>query len=90
MTTVHDVTAAEGGADDPTLRGDLAALCLALADHPFPTHQDELIAGCISRNDPSRLVRRLAGLSRTRTYDSVDAVLADVEAGAAQDLAPPR
>ena len=57
-----------------TLARDLDDLRRVLADQPFPTHQDDLIALVVARREPARLACRLSSLSRTRTYASVDEV----------------
>ena len=91
MRTVH--AAEHGGrqgepghdgddAADVALAGDLAELRAVLADHPFPTHQDDLIAACLVANQPARLCCRLSRLSRTHTYTSLDEVCADVASAA--------
>ncbi len=88
MRTVH-AAGHTGRQDEPghdegdaALAADLAELRAALADHPFPTHQDDLIAACLVRNQPARLCCRLSRLSRTHSYASLDEVCADVEAAA--------
>lgn len=60
------------------LEPDLAALRVVLADHPFPTHQDDLLAALVGRREPVRLARRLTALSRTRAYVSLDDVCDEV------------
>lgn len=82
MTTVHagEQTVHEPG--DPALATDLALLREVLAEHPFPTRQDDLIAACLVRHQPARLCRRLAGLDRTHDYTSLDEVCAEVVATA--------
>jgi len=60
------------------VEADLSDLRLALAAHPFPSDQDHLIAGCVARRTPSRLLWRLACLSRTRTYLTLDDVCDEV------------
>ena len=79
MTTVGHVEGTAAGDADPRLGDDLADLRTALADQPFPTRQDDLIAACLSRGEPSRLACRLARLSRTRVYLSIDEVCAEIE-----------
>ncbi|GGL45191.1 DUF2795 domain-containing protein [Phycicoccus endophyticus] len=75
MSTVHGA----GGADpEATLAADLAGLRVALAEHPFPTRQDDLIAACIGRGVPARLCCRLSRLTRTREYASMAEVCADI------------
>ncbi|WP_392543853.1 hypothetical protein [Oryzobacter telluris] len=56
------------------LERDLADLRVALATHPFPTHQDDLLAHLVRRREPIRLACRVSGLSRTRSYTSLDEV----------------
>lgn len=73
------------GALDPTLEAELVELGVALAGHPFPTHQDDLLAALVAARLPARLACRLARLSRTRTYGSFDEVAADLRAGTAGD-----
>lgn len=82
MTMVHDTRGTDGDAWDPTLEADLADLRRALADHPFPAVQDDLIATCIARHEPTRLACRLSKIPRERTYASLDEVLLDVQAAA--------
>lgn len=67
---------------DPELAEDLAALRDALSSHPFPTRQDDLIAGCLGRQTPVRLCSRLSTLPHTTLYATVDEVLDDVAARA--------
>ncbi|WP_377639077.1 hypothetical protein [Oryzobacter terrae] len=74
---------AHHGADlAPDLEADLEALRVALAAHPFPTHQDDLLAVLIARHEPVRLAWRLSTLSRTRTYHSVAELIEDLRHGA--------
>ncbi len=68
--------------DDEALEQDLADLRAALATHPFPTRQDDLIAACLGRGAPVRLCSRLSTLSHSTVYLTVDDVLADVVASA--------
>lgn len=85
MTTTSDRT---GPTETPTsgeplrpdlvLEADLSALRVALADHPFPTHQDDLLALLVHRREPARLACRLSTLSRTRSYDSLDDLCAEL------------
>lgn len=82
MTTVQDRRGTDGDHGDAALDADLADLRRVLADHPFPTQQDDLIAACLGRHEPARLCCRLSKLARTRTYGSLDEVLADVRAAA--------
>ena len=67
---------------------DLADLRLALAAHPFPTHQDDLLAFLVARREPARLASRVALLSRTRTYLDVEDVCDDIRR-VGEDLAGP-
>lgn len=80
MTTVHAGEQTAHEPDDPALSADLALLRDVLADHPFPTRQDDLIAACLVRNQPARLCCRLSRLDRTHDYASLDEVCADVVA----------
>ncbi|MBR7744294.1 hypothetical protein KC207_13450 [Phycicoccus sp. BSK3Z-2] len=82
MTTVGHVEGMAADDADPRLADDLTDLRRALADHPFPTLQDDLIAACLSRGEPSRLACRLSRLSRTRVYTSLDEVCAEIELAA--------
>lgn len=82
MTMVHQVRGTDDEPEEPTLATDLEDLRRALADHPFPTRQDDLIAACLGRHEPTRLACRLSRISRTREYQDIDEVLADVAAGA--------
>lgn len=81
MTMVQD-RGTDEQPEDPTLERDLDDLRRAFADHPFPTRQDDLIAACLGRHEPTRLACRLSRISRTREYQDIDEVLADVAAGA--------
>ncbi len=79
MTMVQD-RGTDEQPEDPTLERDLDDLRRAFADHPFPTRQDDLIAACLGRHEPTRLACRLSRISRTREYTCLDEVLADVAA----------
>ncbi len=57
---------------------DIIDLRQALASHPFPTDQDHLIARCVARRSPVRLMWRLSCLSRTRSYASLDEVCVEI------------
>ncbi|QKE83053.1 hypothetical protein [Arthrobacter sp. NEB 688] len=75
MTTVHVAEEHAGSpGEDPQLAAQLEVLRAALADHPFPTHQDDLIASCLALGVPSRACCRLALLDRTLEYASLDEV----------------
>lgn len=80
MTTVHVAEGATGAGDDPLLAAHLAELRTALADHPFPTHQDDLIASCLALGTPARVCCRLSLLDRTHEYTSLDEVHAAIVA----------
>ncbi|MBM6401743.1 hypothetical protein [Phycicoccus sonneratiae] len=84
MTTVHagDQT---GHDADPALTLDLDALRAVLAQHPFPSCQDDLIAACLAAGAPARLCCRLARLDRTQRFASLEEMCAAV---AAADVAP--
>lgn len=73
--------------DGPTIEQDLAGLRIALASHPFPTRQDDLIAACLGRGEPARLCCRLSTLDHDAVYENLDEVL---DAVAAASLLPPR
>ena len=70
------------------VHGDLAHLRAVLARHPFPTGQDDLLALLVARHEPSRLLWRVAALSRTRAYASADEVC-DAIASATTRMPPP-
>lgn len=78
MTTVQPTVRGDHDDVDPALLRDLDDLRRALALHAFPGDQDDLIAGCLGRGEPARVVSRLARLTRERTYTCPDEVLADV------------
>jgi hypothetical protein len=83
MTQTSDRPATSSDADlrddlRAGLEADLTALRGALAGHPFPTHQDDLLAHLVGRREPVRLAGRVASLSRTRSYASVDEVCDEV------------
>ncbi|WP_299443735.1 hypothetical protein [uncultured Phycicoccus sp.] len=82
MTMVQQDRGTDEQPEDPTLERDLDDLRRAFADHPFPTRQDDLIAACLGRHEPTRLACRLSKISRTREYATLDEVLADVAAAA--------
>ena len=42
---------------------DLADLRAVLARHPFPTHQDDVLALLVARHEPARLLWRAAALA---------------------------
>ena len=48
---------------DVGLDTDLTELRAALARHPFPTGQDDILALLVARHEPSRLLWRAAALS---------------------------
>ncbi len=79
--TLSDVHGPPAG-DDPTIEQDLAGLRTALASHPFPTRQDDLIAACLGRGEPARLCCRLSTLDHDAVYGSLDEVLDAVAAAA--------
>ncbi len=81
MTVVEPRTV-HGHDGDPSLEQDLADLRAALGEHPFPARQDDLIAACLCRHTPVRLCSRLATLSHTTLYATLDQVLDDVAAHA--------
>lgn len=66
-----------------SLVADLAILREVLSAHAFPTSQERLMAACLARGEPARLLWRLAALSRHRTYHSPGEVLSEVRDGAA-------
>jgi len=70
------------------LEHDLAELRAALARHPFPTSQDDVLALLVARHEPSRLLWRAASLDRSRSYVSADEVCDEI-AGATDSGMPP-
>ncbi len=72
-----------------SVAADLADLRATLAHQRFPTDQDRLIATCLSRRAPSRLLWRLASLDRNRRYDSLEQVCAEVTSFARVHGVPP-
>lgn len=68
---------------------DLADLRAALARHPFPATQDDILALLVARHEPSRLLWRAAALERTRRYHSVDEVCRDIAGSSGQRMPPP-
>lgn len=83
MTMVDDARGTDDVGADATLTTDLADLRRALQDHPFPTTQDDLIAACLARHEPTRLACRLSRLPRERRYATLDELLVDVSTAAA-------
>lgn len=71
------------------LDADLAELRAVLARHPFPTTQDDILALLVARHEPSRMLWRVAALSRTRVYHSADAVCGDIAHVADTGMPPP-
>ncbi len=63
---------------DGSVEADLRDLRVVLSPRSFPTDQDHLIACCLARRVPSRLLRRLGCLNQARTYASVDEVCTEV------------
>lgn len=88
MTMVDDARGTDDVSADPALAADLDDLRRALQEHPFPASQDDLIAACIARHEPTRLACRLAKLPRERRYATLDELLDDVTAVA--ELSAPR
>jgi hypothetical protein len=82
LMTMVEPDAVTGAIVDDALAGDVEELRRALAGHPFPAQQDDLIAALLGRHEPARLSCRLSTLSRTAVYASLDDVLAAVEAAA--------
>jgi hypothetical protein len=68
---------------------DLADLRAALARHPFPATQDDILALLVARHEPSRLLWRAAALDRTRAYHSLDAVCDEIARSAGVGMPPP-
>ncbi|PKW26989.1 DUF2795 domain-containing protein [Phycicoccus duodecadis] len=83
MTMVDDTRGTGDVSADVALAADLADLRHALQDHPFPASQDDLIAACLARHEPTRLACRLSRLPRERRYATLDELLDDVAAVAA-------
>lgn len=71
------------------LDADLAELRVRLARLPFPATQDDTLALLVARQAPSRLLWRVAALSRTRTYRSLDEVCAAITGFAGGRMPPP-
>lgn len=71
------------------LDADLAELRAHLARLPFPATQDDTLARLVARHAPSRLLWRVAALSRTHTYRSLDELCGAVTAGAGGSMPPP-
>ncbi|KRE63473.1 DUF2795 domain-containing protein [Nostocoides sp. Soil756] len=86
MTMVDDARGTDDVRVDATLAEDLVDLRRALLEHPFPASQDDLIAACIGRHEPTRLACRLSKLPRERRYETLDEVLADVATAATQPV----
>jgi len=74
---------------DIGLDTDLADLRAALARHPFPTSQDDILALLVVRREPSRLLWRAAALSRSRDYQSADEVCEEIALAAGPGMPPP-
>ena len=74
---------------DVGLDTDLTALRAALARHPFPTGQDDILALLVARHEPSRLLWRAAALSRSRRYHSADEVCEEISLAAGPGMPPP-
>jgi hypothetical protein len=68
---------------------DLLELRAVLARHPFPTGQDDILALLVARHEPSRMLWRVAALSRTRQYQSVEEVCDDISRAAGSGMPPP-
>ena len=78
--------------DNSTATGldvDLAELRVRLARLPFPATQDDTLALLVARRAPSRLLWRVAALSRTCSYRSIDEVCAAITGFAGGRLPPP-
>lgn len=71
------------------LDADLAALRVVLARHPFPSGQDDVLALLVARQEPSRLLWRVAALDRTRAYSSADEVCDEIAGSAGTGMPPP-
>ena len=74
---------------DVGLDTDLNALRAALARHPFPTGQDDILALLVARHEPSRLLWRAAALSRSRRFESADEVCEEIALAAGPGMPPP-
>ena len=68
---------------------DLAELRAVLAHHRFPTTQDAILALLVARHEPSRMLWRVAALTRTREYHSVDQVCDEIERSGRDGMPPP-
>ncbi len=71
------------------LDSDLAELRAVLARHRFPISQDDILALLVARHEPSRLLWRVAALSRTRAYLSVDEVCDEIARTTDSGMPPP-
>lgn len=71
------------------LDADLAELRVRLVRLPFPATQDDTLALLVAGRAPSRLLWRVAALSRTRSYRSLDEVCAAITGFAGGRLPPP-
>ena len=71
------------------LDADLVGLRKALARHPFPTRQDDILALLVARHEPSRLLWRVAALAPSRAYPSADEVCAEIARSAGSGMPPP-
>ena len=71
------------------LEHDLAELRAALARHPFPTNQDDVLALLVARHEPSRLLWRAAALDRSRSYASADEVCDEITGATNSGMPPP-
>ena len=71
------------------LDADLAELRVRLARLSFPATQFDTLALLVARRAPSRLLWRVAALSRTRTYRSIDEVCAAITGFAGGRMPPP-
>jgi hypothetical protein len=68
---------------------DLAQLREALARHPFPTRQDDILALLVARHERSRLLWRTASLDRWRDYWSADEVCDQIARSGDTGMPPP-
>ena len=68
---------------------DLAALRAALARHPFPARQDDVLALLVARHAPSRLLWRAASMDRARWYRSADEICDEIAASTTVGMPPP-